>query len=377
MTSERQFDHLIGAIYETALDPGLWTEALLQCSRQLGGIAAHIMTFDKRRRQPVLTMAGSEEAILTPDMEVSYANYYMNIDPRMKMMAVSGLHRWRLCQDYISERFVERDEFYQDFLIPNGGRYSMGAWIDENPVGRTIISVHRSIGHSPFGAAELITARRIAPHLQRALRLQGNTQGLQHKAELGALAIDALSMAMLIVDGNACILHLNSGAEALLNSRLGGLCSHGGRLSADNSIINQKLAALIAQAASHPAVGGAMFLNGAADQARQLFVTPLPAASPFVKDWQTPLALVLAPDAGKSLSSLELLGKLYNLSPAELKLAAALVAGTSPEDYALQAGVTLNTVRTQIKNLYRKTGVGRLPELVVLLSRTPPLADSL
>jgi DNA-binding CsgD family transcriptional regulator len=36
-----------------------------------------------------------------------------------------------------------------------------------------------------------------------------------------------------------------------------------------------------------------------------------------------------------------------------------LRAGNSPEEYAQQAGVTLNTVRTRLKSLFRKTGTRR------------------
>jgi DNA-binding CsgD family transcriptional regulator len=114
-----------------------------------------------------------------------------------------------------------------------------------------------------------------------------------------------------------------------------------------------------------------MLLNGT--KSRQVFVTPLPAASPFVHDWQTPLALILVMDAGKTLSPLQLLGKLYDLSPTELRVASALLAGSSPEEYARQAGVTQHTVRSQLKSLFRKTGTRRQSELVAVLSRVPPL----
>jgi DNA-binding CsgD family transcriptional regulator len=65
--------------------------------------------------------------------------------------------------------------------------------------------------------------------------------------------------------------------------------------------------------------------------------------------------------------------KLYDLSPAELRVAAALLSGKSPEHYALEAGVTMNTVRTQLKSLFQKTGTGRQAELVAVLGRVPSL----
>ncbi len=54
-------------------------------------------------------------------------------------------------------------------------------------------------------------------------------------------------------------------------------------------------------------------------------------------------------------------------------MAAALLAGKSTEDYAQEAKVTLNTVRSQLKSLFRKTSTRRQAELVAVLSRVLPL----
>jgi DNA-binding CsgD family transcriptional regulator len=229
----------------------------------------------------------------------------------------------------------------------------------------------RAVGQEPFDEANQLAAQRFGSHFQRALRMQKHTQNLQTKAELGAMAIDALALSILIVDDNGVILHLNAGAERLLNSRVSGLTGKAGRLSTAHPSNKSKLAALIAEATGYPAVGGAMFLSG--EENRQLFVTPLPAASPFALDWQTPLALVMVLEPGNNMSALQLQGALYDLSPAELRIAAALLAGKSPEDYALEAGVTMNTVRTQLKKLFIKTDTRRQSELVAVLSKAPPL----
>lgn len=176
---------------------------------------------------------------------------------------------------------------------------------------------------------------------------------------------------MAINNDKSVILHLNASAEQLLNSRASGLTCKQGYLSAFDPTHKNKLAALISEATAYSAVGGAMFLSGS--QTRQVFVTPLPAASPFARDWQIPLALVLVLESGTNLSALQLQGTLYGLSPAEFRVAAALLAGKSPEEYALEAEVTMNTVRSQLKNLFQKTGTRRQSELVAVLSRVPPL----
>jgi DNA-binding CsgD family transcriptional regulator len=373
MTKDKALEHLIGVIYETALDPSLWPEVMTLCARQVDGIAAHIMTVDKHRQSPTFLVAAGDGDLSARENQSQYLNYYVNIDPRMQVMATAKLHEWRYCTDHLDQKYVNHNEFYQDFLLPSGGRYAMGAWIDEGSAEKTVLGLHRHQGQPLFGAAERQVAAQFSGHLQRSIRLQKHTLALQDKAMLGARAIDTLNLPMLIVDAKATIRHLNLQAEILLqNSRRSGFSSQNQRLSALHPDDNQKLATLIAQATSVPAQGGATFLCHGAQQA---FVTPLSRESSFANEWRINLALLVILESGKSISSLPLLGKLYNLSPAELKCAAALLAGQTADAYAQESGLARNTVRTQIKNLLRKTATVKQSDLLALLSRSPPLAD--
>ena len=371
MTDDKQLDYLIGMLYETVLNPTLWSEVLGLCASYTDSAAAHMLVIDKQFSHPVFSAFGGDAMNL--ENESAYIDHYMSVDPRMtsNMMNNAAAHEWRCCHNYLSNQVISRSEFYQDYLIPHSGRYSMGAYVDDNRDQHTLIGLLRKVDQPPFGNEEQMAAQRFSGHLQRALRLQRHTHDLHTKAELGARAIDALALSMLIVDSKGAILHLNAGAERLLNSRVCSLNSYAGRLSTVYPSDKNKLFALIVKATNHPAVGGAMFLTG--EQTRQVFVTPLPAASPFAHDWQTPLALVIVMEPGKNQSALQLLATLYDLSPAELRIASALLAGKSPEQYALEAGVTMNTIRTQLKNMFSKTGTHRQSELVALLNRVPPL----
>ena len=161
----------------------------------------------------------------------------------------------------------------------------------------------------------------------------------------------------------------------LLDCGLNGLIIKTGYLTKNQNAYKGRLATLITDATSAPALGGAMFLNS--NNALQVFITPLVAETSIDSGLQKALALIFVIDTTKSqsLSTLNLLGKLYGFSPAELKVAAALLSGKSPEEYSRQIGASINTVRSQLKAIFRKTGVHGQSELLVLLSRIPPLRD--
>ncbi|MNN86624.1 Bacterial regulatory protein, luxR family [compost metagenome] len=66
---------------------------------------------------------------------------------------------------------------------------------------------------------------------------------------------------------------------------------------------------------------------------------------------------------------LHLLAELFQLSPAEQRLAELLAQQMPPEACANHLGVSINTVRTHLRALFRKTGTSRQTELLSLIGR--------
>lgn len=393
MNGDDSLDHLIGRLYEAVMEPDLWCEVMTLCARYVGGVAGHMLTIDKRSNQPVFSVCGGE--IATLDHEGAYVEHYMAIDPRLKsnMLSNAPLHDWRFCHGYLDQKFVDRDEFYQDFLIPIGGRYMLAAWVDDNPELHSVIGLHRSSKHSPFNEADRAAAQHFGHHLQRALRLHTNTKSLQAKADLGSSVINALVWPLFIVDSKARVLLLNTKAEQVLTDASGDLIYYSGMLACRNPISASTLSKLITQATGQPATGGVMSLHDSAD--RQVLITPLTANSALASDWQRPMALVLikdhntsvpwdgAVDFGKlSAEALSNFGvkepmedprnrldrfiKTYRLTHRETDVLLGLMEGYAPKEIAERHGVSRNTVRSQVASLLQKTACKRQKDLIRL-----------
>jgi DNA-binding CsgD family transcriptional regulator len=372
MSDDKQLDHLIGVLYESVLDPGRLQEALGLCGHYAGGLDAQLVI----RSKPDFALINSvlAETQFPHEALQDYVNYYINIDPRLSYIGGGKPGEWRFCQDICDEQFAQKNEFYQDFLIRYESRFVMAACIDEDDSRHIGLGVLRGVGQQPFADEQRLAAERFSGHLRTALRLQNHTQQLQSKIQLGAMAIDALEFGMLIVDSNGYILHLNSNADDLINNPDCELFVKDSHITIGKSAAKQKLAALLSEATAVPALAGAMVLkSNQSHTVRQMIVTPLSPASPLAGDWQKPLALVLVLEPGALTSPLTLLAKLYNFSPSEVRIAASIVAGHSPKECAATAGVSVNTVRTQLKSLMLKTDTHKQSELVALLSRLPPL----
>lgn len=179
-------------------------------------------------------------------------------------------------------------------------------------------------------------------------------------------ALHTLDYALLIVDDKARIGFKNREAARLLQASPSLRESDEGRLTARPSSVSAEL---------HKAIRAACLNSPPAG------LRIPPAAVPF---W---LGLIFTPLAGHAAvwiidgsavasGSERLLASLFRLSPAEARLALALLGGQSAEDYCRRARIAIATARSQLHSIFAKTGTRRQAALVALLSRIPALNHS-
>jgi DNA-binding CsgD family transcriptional regulator len=80
--------------------------------------------------------------------------------------------------------------------------------------------------------------------------------------------------------------------------------------------------------------------------------------------------LIATPVVAREVPSAEVVQGLFDLTPAEARLAALIAAGDAPVPAAAKLGITPSTARSVLKRVFQKTGVSRQAELVGLLAGT-------
>jgi DNA-binding CsgD family transcriptional regulator len=134
-------------------------------------------------------------------------------------------------------------------------------------------------------------------------------------------------------------------------------------LRAGSAESDRALHAALEQAGSHMSVlaprAGAVLLRAADGAPLQVDVAPLPASVSSLRTGARVLVSIGLPTP----RSRELSGEL-GLSPAETEVARGLVDGETLQDIADRRGVSVETVRAQLKSAYGKLGVHRQAELV-------------
>ena len=311
--------------------------------------------------------------------DAAYRAHYYRVDPYRKH-AVAGPrpqpNTARLGSSIIAPPELQRTEYFADYAARHGQHHMLGG-----NVGLRIplpIGLHRDAAAGAFTDVERRALERVLPHLQRALQLRERLALPAGASAIGTAALDALSACVVVVDGTMRVVHANAAGAALTSPGRSGLtvsrAAFGGtQLSARHRDDNDALRRLVASAASGGA-GGALRVRARSDDVPEE-ATLVVLVSPMPRRLITPgtdLAIIVA----REISRPEripggMLSELYSLTTAEAAVATALAGGIKAEDVARERGVSLDTVRTQVRTVLRKTNAANLRDferIVALVS---------
>ena len=213
----------------------------------------------------------------------------------------------------------------------------------------------------------------LVPHVEQALRLGEQMERTRETRDLAVATLERLPIGIAVVDAQLNIITLNRiAAGALSDSEV--LSNHQGRLRINNRRQHQALHEALARCLEQGSHHALPLTEPATGVTVSLLVCP--SRTVDMEDPERPAATLFISHSNlDNLVDETLLGDLYDLTPAESKVAKGLVSGHTLDRIADDAQVAPATVRAQLKSVFRKTDTGRQAELVsVILSGLAPLA---
>lgn len=229
-----------------------------------------------------------------------------------------------------------------------------------------MVAVHKAERDTAFGQAEAARLDAVYSHLQRAIHLHRMVERERAQgATLQDLA-DHSDQGLVRVDKDLRVVALSSSAQRILDQR-DGLSLRQGRLVAGpalESALRAAVAAMIEKSARAP--GGLLCHRPSGLRPYRILVLP----AGFSGDAGAILKID-DPEALPDTSAVAALQRAYGLSAMETALAEGLLAEQSMEEIAAGRGVGRETLKTQLKALFNKTGVNRQSALVKLLATFP------
>ena len=271
--------------------------------------------------------------------------------------------------DYYTSEELEREPIYRDVWRPQGVGWSMATAIPIPTGENATFVLSRRTEFGPFDRASAARLDEFRPHLARSVLISARLQ--LERARVAGEALAALGVPALVVDERGTVLSANMLIESMTDHVVWRAF---GRVSLKDKAADRLLRDAIAMIDAESARGVRSFpvRDPEAETAMVAHVIPirLSARDIFLR---CAAVLAMTPVAAPKAPPVELVQSLFDLTPAEARVARSLASGKTVEDIASDGGVSLNTVRTHVRGVLAKTGCDRQAEVVALLSGlTPP-----
>src|SRR5450830_804197 len=363
-------DDLLGALYEAVMSPDGFQ----------GFIEKFCRVFDLKAMAMIIRHAETQEIKglwlngVSKETLGSYALEYAKEDVlahHMMSSPIAFFYASNLDIPQTKEFFGSR--FYREWAVPQGVAYAAGGIVLREGAWLTQLMLQRGPDQTPFLRSELDEFNALIPHLQRAIQMRQRFTEIQLGQNFMAGSLDVLAMPTLLFDEYGRVVHTNLSANELLKAD-NILRLESSHLFTNNAAVTRSLNLELTNAIrvsrdSSVELAGVVLLPRRDRMPLMLMISPLRLTGEFQVQGAA-LLFIFDPETTPRLTT-NLVRKLFSLSEAEAELAVALCGGNTSDGIAKERGTSINTVKSQIKSIFLKTGTKRQSELVSLLLASP------
>lgn len=361
-------ESLIDRIYEAGTVPELWAEVLHAFSQFGDAAGALLLSVGDRG---VHWIASNGILDLSKNyFGRGYANAGQdNRTTRLLMARHAG---------FLTEHDVFTPEEWaadpiRDFLVANGFGWGIATGIQAPTGDSFVIHGERRFEAGPFQRDIAVRLDRLRPHLARAALMSARLAFERVKGAVAALDIVGIPAAILDDHGRA--IAVNRLLEDLTPSvasprRL--------RMTLANQAADALLGTTLEALRGRPALSLPQSIPIPAGEAHSPMVVHVHPIRRSAQDifGNAATILLLTPVTMREVPSAEVIQGLFDLTPAEAKIARALANGKTVDQIATGTGTSPATIRNQVQAVFGKTGMRRQSELVGLLQGLFPTKNA-
>ena len=364
---------LVRVIHAAGVSASEWPGALEELRRMLD---ARVVTLGYHEFS-----TGSDSALHESPGDADFCGH---------MSAYSARNPWFLSSsDYVQGRVMTGDElisysdlrrtdFYRGFLQPRGLLHRLCGVVAHHGGGAHLLSAYRAEDQRAFDAGEKAELEVLLDHVTLSLQSQWRWQEADDLARAVLVHSDHDPNPLILVSAEAEPIYRNPAAEHLLD--LGaGLRVDGTRLVASSSADQRMLREAITRAAQlHPDVAAtspAVVTLACVPPAHPIVVVVRGAGSVVSHRVGVRRGLVMLSVRGGHMGhdpASCAFARQYELTAAQSKVSALVLAGQPLHRIAHSLNVSENTVRSHLKQIFLKTETHGQMELVHLHARVCP-----
>ncbi len=347
---------IIDLVYETAFVPELWPKLLSELAATSHSVGSTLFLFGDD---------GGASGVTLDNLQDLLREFLANPDLRFSTSVV------RMCDtkpnsfvevdDYLSAAEIENDPIRQRMRARDIGTHLCTAV--PMPTGELAIYVlQKAHGAGRYEPEELARLNALRPHLARTGLIAARL-GIE-RAKGTVAALDALGLAATVCANGKAIA---TNRSFLQHSDLFNI-GVGDRVTVAQGRANELLqAAVREQGGATNAVRSIPITSSGEAAPGVLHVIPLLRSARDVFSGGDTILVFTPAKPSALVPAPSLLSGLFDLTPAEAKLAVSLSAGLTLKAAAEQSGIKFATARSYLEQIFRKTGTGQQSQLVALM----------
>lgn len=367
------------SIYGAILDDSSWQDALESLAATVDAAAATLIHSENHAEVPFRFTAGSRFWSARPVTELSH---YEDIYGHYEKQAWDYLHRCPsgtiVYDDEFDSPTALRERPDYRFAIENYGLcHRIGVRLNDNLAWFDALTFQYSANLVAAPAHVRADLPPIIPHVAKAVECGRLIRMLKGRYHAALAALDHVDIGLCVVTSCAEVVVKNETADEIFELKKGLTITRQGVLDCGRvDGVFREAVYRCAQTSGGCGTTSEVLLVASKESTieRNLLieVSPLNDLSGEVDTGlEGALISIIDPDKTELLDTSKV-ALAWSLSKAESAVLAMLVSGDTNEIMADKRNVSLETIRSQVKSVYRKTDVRRRSDLLRLVVRTSP-----
>lgn len=269
--------------------------------------------------------------------------------------------------EYLKQSDFDETDFYHKILVPMQSHHCLAGCLIRDGSHESAWAINRGPEDPAYTAQDVNLVRLLTDHLSRAIRIYRDLKLYKHYANISQNVINQTEKGIIICDGDGNIELSNGFADQLVRDEHC-LAYHGNTLALSDPFDHKRLRHYIAQCATLSYTGVAlqesMVLENSDGTQTLINVAPLKTHEGI---GTTGKACALITIILQSSVNWSLFISQFQLTPKETKLLKAIYTKKKLKDLTESFGVSYNTLRTHLQNIFKKTNVNSQTELMIKL----------